>query len=229
MWDSMARARSALPFIGSPGKHLPTIAATSNDARHDGAPAQAARRATACHCCGRRNRATTAASIVAMAVQDGAADLGFVEGRVDADDLIQQAVARDRVALVVSPTHPWASRRRGKGPELLAAEWVLRERGSGTRSEFEDVLRRWTFSTDRLNVVLELPSNEAVRMAVEAGAGASVISRLVAEPSLRARNLKVIAFELPERAFTALRHRERYFSKAAQALLNEIRGAKLGN
>src|SRR5215469_10840420 len=63
MWDSMARARSALPFIGSPGKHLPTIAATSNDARHDGAPAEAARRATACHCCGRRNRATTAASV----------------------------------------------------------------------------------------------------------------------------------------------------------------------
>jgi len=95
-----------------------------------------------------------------------------------------------------------------------------------TRSEFEDVLKLWALSTDKLNVVLELPSNEAVRMAVEAGAGATVISRLVAEPSLRAGNLKVIAFELPERAFTALRHRERYFSKAARALLNEIRGAK---
>jgi len=34
---------------------------------------------------------------------------------------------------------------------------------------------------------------------------------------------------LPECAFTALRHRERYFSKAARAMLNEIRGAKLGN
>src|SRR5262249_31110603 len=45
-------------------------------------------------------------------------------------------------------------------------------------------------------------------------------------PALRAGNLKVIAFELAERAFTALRHRERYFSKAARALLNEIRGAK---
>src|SRR5262245_45568063 len=44
MWVSMARARSALPFIGSPGKHLPTIAATSTDARHYGAPADAARR-----------------------------------------------------------------------------------------------------------------------------------------------------------------------------------------
>ena len=51
--------------------------------------------------------------------------------------------------------------------------------------------------------------------------------RCLAEmPSLRAGNLKVIAFELPERAFTALRHRERYFSKAARALLNEIRRAK---
>src|SRR5262249_25865266 len=54
LWDSMARARSALPFIGSPGKHLPTIAATSNDARHDGAPAEAARRPPACPCRGRR-------------------------------------------------------------------------------------------------------------------------------------------------------------------------------
>src|SRR5262249_50115621 len=163
---------------------------------------------------------------VARAVQDGAADLGFVEGRVGADDLIQQAFARGRPALVGGPEHPWASPPGVKRPGRAAAAWVLRERGSGTRSEFEDVLTRWALSTDRLNVVLELPSNEAVRMAVEAGAGASVISRLVAEPSLRAGNLKVIAFDLPERAFTALRHRERYFSKAARALLNEMRGAK---
>jgi DNA-binding transcriptional LysR family regulator len=103
---------------------------------------------------------------------------------------------------------------------------VLRERGSGTRSEFEDALARCAVSADRLNVVLELPSNEAVRMAVEAGAGATVISRLAVQPSLRAGRLKAVAFDLPERAFTALRHRERYFSKAAQALLNEIRGFK---
>src|SRR5262249_16115981 len=163
---------------------------------------------------------------VAKAVQDGAADLGFVEGRVAADDLVHQAVARDRLPPGVGPRHPWASRRSIKGPDLLAAEWVLRERGSGTRSEFEDALTRWALSADRLNVVLELPSNEAVRMAVEAGAGATVISRLVVERSLRAGNLKVVAFDLPERAFTALQHRERYFSKAARALLTEIRGQK---
>src|SRR5262249_36398683 len=133
---------------------------------------------------------------VAKAVQDGAADLGLVEGRVEADDLVQQAVARDRRGLVAGAGRRWASRRSVKGPDLIAVEWVLRERGSGTRSEFEDVLTRWALSPDKLNVVLELPSNEAVRMAVEAGAGATVISRLAAEPSLRAGSLKVIAFEL---------------------------------
>jgi hypothetical protein len=48
----------------------------------------------------------------------------------------------------------------------------------------------------------------------------------VAEQGLRAGQLKAVAVDLPERAFTALRHRERYFSKAAQGLLNQIRGAK---
>jgi DNA-binding transcriptional LysR family regulator len=163
---------------------------------------------------------------VARAVQDGGGDLGFVEGRVDADDLIQQAVARDRLVLVVGPMHAWASRRSVKGPDLLAADWVLREHGSGTRAEFEDALARCGVSTDKLNVVLELPSNEAIRMAVEAGAGAALISRLAVEPSLRAGQLKAVAFDVPERAFTALRHRERYFSKAARALLNEIKGVK---
>jgi DNA-binding transcriptional LysR family regulator len=161
---------------------------------------------------------------VTTAVQDGSADLGLVEGRVDAKDLIQLAVAHDRLALVVYPSHPWASRQSVDSPDLLAAEWVLRERGSGTRSEFENVLTGCGLSADRLKVVLELPSNEAVRLAVEAGAGATVISRLVVEPSLHAGHLKAVAFDLPERAFTALRHRERYFSGAAQALLKEIRG-----
>jgi DNA-binding transcriptional LysR family regulator len=52
---------------------------------------------------------------VARAVQDGSADLGLVEGRVEADDLVQQVVARDRITLVVAPAHPWATRLSMKG------------------------------------------------------------------------------------------------------------------
>jgi DNA-binding transcriptional LysR family regulator len=160
---------------------------------------------------------------VAKAVREGAADLGFVEGRVHEEDLVQRAVARDRLILVVGASHPWSSRRRIKPSDLPSTDWVLRERGSGTRSEFEEALRRWELSAERLNIVLELPSNEAVRMAAESGAGATVISELVARPSLRMGQLRAIALDLPERAFTVLRHRERYTSQAAQGLLGSLK------
>ena len=160
---------------------------------------------------------------VAEAVQHGAADIGFVEGRIEAENLMQQAIARDRLIIVAGPKH-LASKRRISASDLPNLDWVLREPGSGTRSEFDDALNRWKLSIDQLNVVLELPSNEAVRMAVEAGAGATAISELVAPRGIALGKLKVIPLPLPERAFTVLRHRERHLSKAARAFLDEIKG-----
>ena len=72
---------------------------------------------------------------------------------------------------------------------------------------------------DALRVQLELPSNEAVRAAVEAGLGATVISGSVAAPSIKAGLLYQVAFRLPEREFHVLRHKERYRSRVADALL----------
>lgn len=162
---------------------------------------------------------------VAKAVMLGAADIGFVEGQVDAENLVQQTVARDRLVAVVSRKHALASRKRVDAADLLSADWILREPGSGTRSEFEEALKHWKIFPDRLNVVLELPSNEAVRTAVEAGAGATVISELVAAPGIKSGKLKAIAMDFPQRAFIVLRHRERYCSKAAQVFLSEIKEA----
>ena len=70
-----------------------------------------------------------------------------------------------------------------------------------------------------MRVALELPSNGAVRAAVEAGLGATAISASVAAPSIAAGLLHQLAFRLPEREFHVLRHRERYRSRAAEALL----------
>src|SRR5262249_6647015 len=114
MWDLARQAHLPPPFANTPVKRRPTIAAASHKRSCD-----VDRRALTKS--GDRPLAFTAHSHhsfqdsdpgavesmaeVAKAVHDGAADLGLVEGRVDADDLVH-----------------------------------------------------------RLNVVLELPSNEAVRM-----------------------------------------------------------------
>jgi DNA-binding transcriptional LysR family regulator len=155
----------------------------------------------------------------AARVRDGTAELGFVEGAVDDALLSSVTVARDRLVLVVAPEHPWASGKRLAPQDLPGSTWVLREQGSGTRSAFESALTGYGLQPADLTVALCLPSNEAVRAAVEAGLGATVISASVAAPSLEAGLLKEVALTLPERAFHVLRHRERYHSRAADALM----------
>jgi len=123
---------------------------------------------------------------VAASIHDGTAELGFVEGAVDDPALSSTTVARDRMVLVVGPEHSWAGRDRVEAQDLPSSEWVLREPGSGTRSVFEGVLEGFGLAPGALRVVLELPSNEAVRAAVEAGMGATVLSASVVAPSLEA-------------------------------------------
>ncbi|HVZ53285.1 MAG TPA: LysR substrate-binding domain-containing protein [Pseudolabrys sp.] len=158
----------------------------------------------------------------AKAVIDGTAELGFVEGHVDDPALEQSIMDRDRLVIVVAPDHAWARKKRLTDKDIVESEWVLREPGSGTRSEFESALAGKGLSPDALKVVLELPSNEAVRAAVQAGCGATAISELVVEASLRAGMLVAVDYELPARSYLVARHRERYRSKAAQEFLKIV-------
>jgi DNA-binding transcriptional LysR family regulator len=163
------------------------------------------------------NTAQVAASVVA-----GTAELGFVEGAVDEATLTEHAIAGDRLALVTAGSDPRAQNGPLDASGLMALDWVLREPGSGTRAEFEAELRRRNIDPGKLRIVLELPSNEAVRGAVVAGAGATAISELVVNSALRLGGLRRLEFDLPHRPFHILRHRERYRSRAADALLEII-------
>ena len=159
---------------------------------------------------------------VAAAVRDGLAELGFVEGEIDEPALTKIEVASDQLVVVVGPDHPWAARPSVTPDDILETDWVLREPGSGTRSEFENALRSLGIAVKDLRIALELPSNEAVRAAVEAGMGATAISASAAVGSLEAELLHGVAFDLPTRGFSAIFHKERYRSAAATALLGAV-------
>ncbi|ABD87239.1 LysR family transcriptional regulator [Rhodopseudomonas palustris] len=159
---------------------------------------------------------------VAAAVHEGRADLGFVEGPVDDPLLAARRIDGDTLLIVVGTKHPWAGQRRIAPARLTSSGWVLREPGSGTRAIFEAALRKAGVKPSELRVELELPSNEAVRAAVEAGDCATAISDLVAAPGLSAGTLHQIKFELPRRAFFVLRHKQHAASRAETALLESF-------
>ena len=158
----------------------------------------------------------------AQAVHEGRAELGFVEDDIDDPTLAVRRIDGDRLVIVVGSRHPWAGQKTIAASRLKASCWVLREPGSGTRAMFERGLRKAGIKPSELRIALDLPSNEAVRAAVESSDCATALSELVAASSLAAGTLHRVDFELPRRSFAVLRHKERSPSQAAKALLAQL-------
>ncbi len=161
---------------------------------------------------------------VVQAVMKGDAELGFVEGPVTDPHLAVEIVGSDQMIIVVSPEHGWARKISVGVAELAAGNWVLREDGSGTRAVFADALSAIGADPSQLRVNIVLPSNEAVRQAVEQGAGAAALSSLVCAESIAAGRLVRVKVKLPKRDFHAVQHVDHYRARSVAALLRMIHG-----
>ncbi|MEW2155980.1 LysR family transcriptional regulator [Streptomyces sp. NPDC007189] len=127
-------------------------------------------------------------------VTEGTADLGFTEGPQRPAGLHGRVVGHDRLAVVVTPGHPWARRRRPVGAaELAATPLVSREGGSGTldtlTAALAAVLGR---GAPQVVPALSLPTTAAVRSAALAGTAPAVISELAVEDDLATGRLVTV-------------------------------------
>ena len=147
----------------------------------------------------------------------GDVDLGFVEGEVRNPTLVVRPVDEDELLIVAAPQ--LEPPRKPDARWLTRTPWVAREAGSGTREAFEAALKKLGIKVAERRIVLELPSNEAVRAAVEAGAGLAIMSRLVADASIRSGALVALPVQLARRRFSSVLHKQKYVSYAAQSLL----------
>lgn len=156
---------------------------------------------------------------VAEAIHEGHADLGLVEGEVTQGNLLRQVIARDRLVLVMAAGHPLAGERSVPPEAFTEWGWVLREQGSGTRSEFEGLLMKSGVKLSDLSIALELPSNEAVLAAVAAGQFLSGLSERAVAAMATAGWVRTFPLSHAERSFAVLVHPDRHMTRAKQMLL----------
>ncbi|CAG7604016.1 HTH-type transcriptional activator CmpR [Paenibacillus solanacearum] len=102
---------------------------------------------------------------------------GLVEAEVHHPDVHTEAVLSDELKLIVPRNHPLAGKESVTVEEMLHYPFVLREQGSGTRTVMEEELERAGYDRDALKIVMELGSTGAVKSAVEAGLGISILSQ----------------------------------------------------
>jgi len=116
---------------------------------------------------------------IVTAVGDGQLELGMVGAVIERPDIIFEACLVDELLLVAPPDSPLACKEQVKMAELTNYPFIMREKGSGTRKTIEKALEQAgdLLQSYNLSIIAEMGSTEAIRQAVKAGVGCSIISR----------------------------------------------------
>jgi DNA-binding transcriptional LysR family regulator len=110
-------------------------------------------------------------------VLDNEVEMGLIGKKPLNKKLSAETLWKDRLALIVSKDHAWCKKKSVSLQELLKEPFVIREKGSATRELFEAYLKKSkSISLAQFNICGELGSSEAIKEAVIAGWGVSVIS-----------------------------------------------------
>lgn len=110
-------------------------------------------------------------------VLDNEVEMGFIGKKPLNKKLSAETLWKDRLVLIASRDHHWCKKKSVTLTELIKEPFVIREKGSATRELFESCLKKSkSISHAQFNICGELGSSEAIKEAVIAGWGVSIIS-----------------------------------------------------
>ena len=150
-----------------------------------------------------------------------AVDIGFIEGSCYESEIEVIPWMDDELAVFAAPRHKLAGAGGTDIAELEACNWILREKGSGTREIFENQIGKLSMT---INVLLELGHTEAIKNAVSRGNGISCLSRYALQDLMRLKAIKLIKtpFLNLRRKFYLIMRKEKYKTKILQGFLKHI-------
>ena len=116
-------------------------------------------------------------------------DVGIVEAETRSHEIVDTFHWKEGLSVIVSCRHPWAKLKEIEPSKLADEFFIVGERGSGTRKVMEDALGS---VVDRIKVLLELGSTEAVKKAVEENLGISIVMDSSVRRESKQGTLKIV-------------------------------------
>ena len=151
-------------------------------------------------------------------------DMAIMGNPPEGMDLVASSFMSNPLVVIAPLDHPLAHGGRIPLQKLLKESFIVREQGSGTRNAIQKFLGQHSLT---MSTTMEMSGNEAIKHAVMAGLGLSIVSIHTLEMELTLKRLAVLNVE----GFPVLKdwhvvHRSgKRFSAAAQAfkefVLNE--------
>jgi DNA-binding transcriptional LysR family regulator len=145
-------------------------------------------------------------------------DLGLIESDCQHPDIEVIPWIRDELAIFTTPEHPLAHKSGLTLADLVAAKWIMREIGSGTRQTFDHAMRS---VLSQLDILLELEHTEAIKRAVESGLGIGCVSRLTLKDEFRRGTLVPLVIPGLDfgRHFNFLLHKKKFRTHGMEEFL----------
>lgn len=170
-----------------------------------------------------RLKVSNTEGIVSM-VENNIIDLGVVEAPVGNKNLSVEHCKTDQLVAIVPPTHELAEFDVLPAQRLLDFPYICREEGSGTREVIVEYLNQIGLNANELNVIMELGSPEAIKGAVEAGIGITVLSHATLVKEIKLNTLKAIPLDPPlTRPFSFVHQKQKFRQLAMDELLEFAR------
>jgi DNA-binding transcriptional LysR family regulator len=120
-------------------------------------------------------------------------EIALVEGPVESDELVSHPWRTDVMSLIVGPQHRFTRSKTAVQTAALNDEiLIVREPGSGTREIVAQALAAQGIEPAR---TLEIGGTEAIKQAVAAGLGVSIVSTAAIADQLSLGRLKVVRMQ----------------------------------
>jgi len=158
-------------------------------------------------------------------LQDNKDDLVIMGLIPDAMPLAKHPFVDNQIILIASPQHPLAKKHSIPLTELADHAFIHREKGSGTRKAFEEVLKA---NNVQLKANMTLGNSETIKQAVMADLGISAVSRHSVALELATDTLvelQVEGFPLV-RSWYLVHHESKHLSPIAKAFVDFVLSAE---
>jgi len=146
-------------------------------------------------------------------------ELGVISFEPDDASLVSIGVMTDELVLIVPPAHRLSAKTEVSITDLGTESFVAHNAPSPYRQQ---VLEAFALHKTTLNIVVELPSLEAIKLLVERGTGVALVPRLAAASEIAAGTFQALSVsELRlERSLNIIYRRNSELSHAAKAFLD---------
>ena len=144
-------------------------------------------------------------------------DVALVEGVISHPDLICIPVVDDFLVLAVANGHPLAREEQIRVEELAQYDFVMREKGSGTRKLFEDYLKEHGVPC---RIAWEATCPDTIKSAILYNNCIAAVSVRLLEREVASGQVHIIRSMESDwnRSFFLVYHKDKYFSDAMHSL-----------